>query len=49
MLLLDRLFRRRPLRHYALLDESNRCCMLLTAASRPSGERWVEVVESRLA
>ncbi|WP_313085182.1 hypothetical protein [Pseudomonas sp.] len=49
MPLFDRLFRRPAPRHYALLDERQHCCMLLTAAERPSGAHWVEVIENRLA
>ncbi|MHB0763069.1 hypothetical protein ACYCFC_01490 [Stutzerimonas sp. NM35] len=40
---------RRPMRrHYAFVDDEDSCRMLLTAASRPHGERWVEVREIRL-
>lgn len=48
MFLLIRLFARPARRHYALLDEQQRCRMLLTATERPRGERWVEVGEARL-
>ncbi|MEL7558422.1 hypothetical protein [Stutzerimonas chloritidismutans] len=48
MSLFKTLFRQRPLRHYALLDEQDRCRMLLTAKERPHGERWVEIAEIRL-
>lgn len=40
--------RRSPHRHYAFVDENDCCRMLLTAANRPRGERWVEVREIRL-
>ncbi|MFV0455998.1 MAG: hypothetical protein ACK5NQ_13580 [Pseudomonas sp.] len=42
------LFQRPKRRHYALLDERNHCCMLLTAVERPRNERWIEVPEIRL-
>lgn len=35
-------------RHYALLDEDDRCRMLLTAVEPPRSERWIEVAEIRL-
>lgn len=47
--LLRRLFSRQERRHYALLDDKRHCRMLLTATQRPEGDRWVEVVEARLA
>jgi hypothetical protein len=46
---LRRLFQRRQRRHYALLDDKHHCRMLLSAAQRPTGDRWVEVAEARLA
>jgi len=48
MSLLTRLFSRPVRRHYALLDEQQRCRMLLTATERPNGERWVEIGEASL-
>ncbi|MCQ4277592.1 hypothetical protein NA643_00700 [Pseudomonas stutzeri] len=48
MSLFKTLFRHRPPRHYALLDDQDRCRMLLTAKERPHGERWVEIAEIRL-
>ncbi|MGE6529100.1 hypothetical protein ACQKEM_08755 [Pseudomonas sp. NPDC077382] len=48
MSLFKTLFRHRPPRHYALLDDEDRCRMLLTAKERPHGERWVEIAEIRL-
>jgi hypothetical protein len=45
---LNKLFRRRARRHYALLDDQHFCRMLLTADARPPGERWVEIPEIRL-
>jgi len=43
------LFGRRAPRHYALLDERQCCCMLLTAEESPGDGRWVEIPEIRLA
>lgn len=48
MPLFKNLFRPRAARHYALLDNQQCCCMLLTAKQRPQGERWVEITEIRL-
>lgn len=48
MTLLTALFRRPIRRHYALLDDQQRCRMLLTSTQRPHGERWIEVMEIRL-
>ncbi|QWV16945.1 hypothetical protein [Stutzerimonas zhaodongensis] len=48
MSLFKTLFRQHPPRHYALLDDQDRCRMLLTAKKRPIGERWVEIAEVRL-
>lgn len=48
MSILATLFGRRALRHYALLDDQQRCAMMLTAEQRPQGERWVEIAEIRL-
>ncbi|ABP78800.1 conserved hypothetical protein [Stutzerimonas stutzeri A1501] len=43
------LLRRRPARHFALLDEHGRCRMLLSSACKPAGAAWVEVEEVRLS
>ncbi|HBM09864.1 hypothetical protein CXF92_09340 [Pseudomonas sp. Choline-3u-10] len=48
MSLFRTLFRQHLPRHYALLDDQDRCRMLLTAKKRPIGERWVEIAEIRL-
>ncbi len=48
MPLFERLFRRPAPRYYALLDERQHCCMLLSAVEQPLGGHWVEVVENRL-
>ncbi|KJH83383.1 hypothetical protein [Stutzerimonas stutzeri] len=48
MTLLTALFRRPIRRHYALLDDEQRCRMLLTSTQRPQGERWIEVMEIHL-
>ncbi|HCJ31260.1 MAG TPA: hypothetical protein DHV63_18670 [Pseudomonas sp.] len=48
MSLLTALFRRPLRRHYALLDDQHRCCLLLTAMERPHGDRWAEVGEISL-
>ncbi|MCJ0973929.1 hypothetical protein MST27_11170 [Pseudomonas sp. PS1] len=49
MFRLPRLFHRPRHRHFALLDNASRCCMLLTATEPPVGARWVEIAEPRLA
>jgi len=43
------LLRRRPPRHFALLDEHGRCRMLLSSVCKPEGVAWVEVEEARLS
>ncbi|AHL74452.1 hypothetical protein CH92_04855 [Stutzerimonas stutzeri] len=48
MTLLTALFRRPTRRHYALIDDQQRCRMLLTSTQRPHGELWFEVMEIRL-
>lgn len=48
MLSLTHPFKRPSPRHYALLDEQNRCRMLLSAVERPLGNRWMEVGEACL-
>ncbi|RRV08457.1 hypothetical protein EGJ27_10450 [Pseudomonas sp. v388] len=40
---------RRPLRHYARLDQAGICRALKHCAERPVGAEWVEVTEQRLA
>lgn len=50
MSLLNRLFAsRRPLRHFALLDNQGHCRALRQCQDCPSNGNWVEVHESRLA
>lgn len=40
---------RRPLRHYARLDQTGICLALKHCGTPPTGEDWVEVNEQRLA
>jgi len=47
MPILNFLQRQPRYRHYALLDGDHHCRMLLTAAERPTGERWREIPEIR--
>lgn len=49
MLSLRRLFSpRQPMRHFARLDATGRCCALRQCMERPVDGRWVEVCESRM-
>ncbi|WP_322980994.1 hypothetical protein [Pseudomonas sp. C11] len=49
MLSLRRLFSpSKPMRHFALLDATGRCCALRQCRECPSNGRWVEVHESRM-
>ena len=42
------LLHRRPRRHFALLDASDCCQMLLTASQRPAAAAWREVTHAHL-